>query len=118
MDSTAIAAVGICLIVPTIARALDRRGQLPSWLTPIILCYAIGIVIGNLRLLPGQEELLETVAGGAMVVALPLLLFTVRLPEIWRYGRPMLGSFAVCCGAVFVGTTVAALLFQPDIADG
>ena len=84
----------------------------------MILCYGIGILLANLRLWEINGALLESLAGGSMLVGLPLLLFSVRITDLRRYGKSMTLSFALCCLAGVVCTGLTALLFASDFPDG
>lgn len=100
---------------PLLARYAAARRWLPAWCSSIVSCYAIGIVIGNLRLWPIDGEFTETVAGGSMLLGLPLLLFSVRIKESLRHARGMLFSFALCCLCGLIATSVATVYFHPII---
>ena len=106
------ASVTLAVGFPWLARFAIRRGWFPGWLSSIIACYGIGIVVSNLRLWSINAALLEGVAGAAMLVGLPLLLFSVRLRESWRYAGKMLAGFALCCGAGLLCTGVVGYLMH------
>ncbi|MCP9235419.1 DUF819 family protein [Lewinella sp. JB7] len=102
---------------PVLAVHAADRGWLPAWCSSIVACYGIGIIVSNLRLWPVDSSLMETVAGGGMLVGLPLLLFSVRIAESLRHARRMLLSFALCCVSGLFFTSVACLLFSDALAD-
>ena len=108
----------LCLLFPLLVRALDRRGRLPAWLSTIIACYAIGIVVANLRLWPTDKAFLEGIAAGSMLFGLPLLLLTVDVKQTLRHGGPMLLGFGLCCLAGLLCTGATALTFGRTVAGG
>ena len=118
MDVADYANVGVAVGFPLLALHLHRRGVLPNWSSPIVLCYALGIVIANLRLWPVDARLAEGLAGGSMVVGLPLLLFAVRIGQARRRAGSMLLSFGLCCLTGLCATAVTALLFLTELPDG
>ncbi|WP_116124539.1 DUF819 family protein [Lewinella sp. IMCC34183] len=103
---------------PLLAVTADRRRWLPAWSSSIITCYGIGILVSNLRLWPVDGELMESVAGGSMLVGLPLLLFAVRLRDSFRHAGSMLLSFGLCCIAGILCTCGTALYFADALPDG
>lgn len=113
-----ILSVGLAVLFPLLASFADRRGWLPVWCSTIVACYAVGILVSNLRLWPVDKELMESVAGASMLVGLPLLLFAVRIGNSLRYAKSMLLSFALCCLSGMVATGVAAALFMHRMVDG
>ena len=82
-----------------------------------MLCYAAGILLANLRLLMLPPGLLEQLAGGSMLIGLPLLLLAVRPADVLRHARPMLLSFSLCCLAGLVATVCATLLLADTVPD-
>ena len=115
---TVIVSIGLCVIFPLLAIYADRRHWLPAWCSTIVACYAVGILVSNLRLWPVDKALIESVAGGSMLLGLPLLLFAVRIGNSLRYAKSMLLSFALCCLSGMVATGVAAALFMHRLTDG
>lgn len=92
-----VLSIVLCVGFPLFARLAERRRWMPGWLSSIIACYGIGILIANLRLWPVNAEVLEGVAGASMLLGLPLLLFAVRIKDSLQYARSMLLAFGLCC---------------------
>lgn len=105
----------LALGFPLLATQAERRRWLPAWSSSIITCYGVGILVANLRLWSVDKALLESVAGAAMLVGLPLLLFAVRLRESYRYAGGMLLSFALCCLAGMLCTTATAVALHDTV---
>jgi len=89
----------LCLTFPILATYAEKKKLVPAWLSSIVACYVIGILIGNLRVWEIDNKFLEQLAGASMVIGLPLLLFVVRIRESIKYAGSMLLSFALCCCA-------------------
>ena len=107
----------LCLSFPLAARAAERRSLLPTWLSGIIACYLVGIVVTNLRIWPIDGALLEQIAGLSMLVGLPLLLFSVRIKEALRYAGPMLLGFGLCCVSGLLCTGVVGYTMAGSVPD-
>ncbi len=112
-----IASVLLCIAFPFFARYGERSGLFPSWLSAIIACYLIGILVSNLRLWGVDNGLMEGVAGASMLVGLPLLLFAVRIKESLQYAGQMLFAFALCCVAGLLCTGVVGYLMSGQLPD-
>ena len=110
--------VALAVLFPVLAHVATRRRWVPQWTSTIILCYGVGILVANLRLWPIDKEVMEGVAGGGMLIGLPLLLFSVRIQDLSRYGSRMLVSFMLCCLAGLLCTGATAYLFRATIPDG
>ena len=117
MGLPTLAAYVLSLSVPLLATLAARRGYLPPWCSSIVLCYAVGILIANLRLLTLPAGLLEDLAGASMLIGLPLLLLAVRPMEAFRYARRMLQAFGLCCLAGLLATACATLIFAGTVPD-
>ena len=113
-----ILSVVLALLFPLFSTRAQASGRLPAWCSSIVLCYGIGILISNLHLWPVDEALMQAVAGGSMLIGLPLLLFAVQLRESLMHARRMLFSFLLCCISGLVCTAAAGLFFASRIDDG
>lgn len=107
----------LCVTFPFLARYGERSGLFPSWLSSIIACYLVGILVSNLRLWGVENGQMETVAGASMLLGLPLLLFAVRIRESLKYAGQMLFGFLLCCVAGLLCTGVVGYLMAGQLPD-
>lgn len=112
-----IPSVLLCLCFPFFARYGERSGLFPAWLSSIIACYLVGILVSNLRLWEVDNGLMESVAGASMLLGLPLLLFAVRIRESMRYAGRMLFAFGLCCLAGLLCTGVVGYLMSGQLPE-
>ncbi len=112
-----IASLILCIAFPFFARYGERSGFFPSWLSSIIACYLVGILVSNLRIWEIDNGLMESVAGASMLVGLPLLLFAVRIKESLQYAGRMLFAFGLCCAAGLLCTGVVGYLMTGQLPD-
>lgn len=82
------------------------------------MCYAIGILVGNLSPDWVDKELCNQLAAAGMIIALPLLLFGSRIQENWRLAGPGLVGFGLCAVAGLICTALAAFFFSQQQDDG
>jgi uncharacterized membrane protein len=115
---TAIALSAFCIFFPALALVLKERvGIFKKW-SPLIVCYAVGLVVGNLGILPqGSAGILDGISTASVALSIPLLLFSVDMSR-WKAlaGRTGL-AFALACVAVLIVSAVAHLAFARSIPD-
>lgn len=108
----------VSLVFPFLAMWWERSPKLPGFFSAVVLCYIFGILLGNLTPEWVDLELAESLAGGAMLIALPLLLFGSNIRANWRLAGPGLIAFGLCALAGLIGTGLAAWYFAEQQPDG
>lgn len=101
----------LCLLLPWATIWFTKRFPIASWLSPIVLCYVIGILIGNVGF-PVHEELANTLTEITILLAIPMLLLATNIVAWVKYARSTILSFALCLVAVLITSTLAAYIFQ------
>jgi uncharacterized membrane protein len=115
-----VALVPFCLIVPVIVILLGERHPIVNKIGAVIICYAVGIVTGNLGRLAGlitqgATGLLDTFSSVMVAIALPLIYFSLEVRHWGRAGKMALGSLAIEIVAVLVAVIAGYLLFRPSL---
>ena len=95
----------------------EGKSRLVRWISPIIICYLVGIAIGNIPFLTLNQEVLENSSIVAVLLAIPLLLFSANLFLMLKQAKPALFSFFLGIAGVLVVAFLAYLLFRDRIAD-
>lgn len=83
-----------------------RIGKKVNWLSPILSCYAAGIIIGNVFPAYLDSTILEKTIEGTVALAIPLLLFGSNVKS-WL-SQP--GKSLLAFGLSMIATTIAAFL--------
>jgi len=96
----------LMLLFPWLSLRLHRTGKLPAFLSPVILCYGIGIIIANLGILPTDFHLAEKVSEVSILLAIPFLLYATDLIGWFRFAKTTLLSFVL---VILAGLTASAL---------
>jgi uncharacterized membrane protein len=109
--------MAVIALFPFLTRRLEHRGHLPSWLSPVVLCYAIGMAIRNFGLFPLDDELSTTATEASILFAIPLLLYATDLGRWIRYAKGSLLSFGLCVLSGLIATSVAVVLFAQQVED-
>lgn len=100
------------LVVPFIAKRLTHSLKIAHWLSPVVLCYAVGIAIANLHLFPLNKAVSTTFSEVSILFAIPLLLYATNIPQWLKQARPTILSFGLCVLSVIVVTSCLTLVFQ------
>ena len=111
-----ILVAGFCLI-PAGVLMLCRRYRFLGKIGPVLILYALGIIIGNIGLMPGQMPAVQEILSNAMVpLAIPLMLFgcTFKLSG----ARPQILAMVTGLISVTVAVTAGYLIFGNDIQEG
>jgi len=102
---------------PFLSRRLYKRTALPRWLSPVVMCYALGIALSNFRLFPLDDGLSSRFTEITIVLAIPLLLYGANLRQWARHARSTLASFGLCVLAGMAATSAAAWAIGNRVED-
>jgi uncharacterized membrane protein len=109
--------VAFYLLFPALVIWLgERRLALVDKIGAIVVCYAVGLVIGNLRIIPASAAGLQDTLSSVMVpLALPLMFFSLDVGKFRRTGGKALLSFALEVLAVVVVSVAGFFVFRKGI---
>jgi uncharacterized membrane protein len=110
--------IACSVLFPFLALYLEKKQLVPSFFSAVVMCYAFGIIIGNIAPQLVDEKIAEQVAGAGMIIALPMLLFGSNIQANWKLAGPGLLSYILCAVAGLLGTALAAYIFKDIQADG
>ncbi len=106
------------LIVPYILRVLSNRLRVEAVLSPVVLCYGLGLLISHDA---PDESILTTALNIIMelsiALAIPLMLMSADFRAFLRSGKEVIGSFAIAVAAVFLVCITAGFLFKDQTSD-
>jgi uncharacterized membrane protein len=97
--------------LPALMLLAARHLKPAAWVGPVVLCYAAGILLGNLPGLTLEPRVSLSVSEAAVPLAIALLLFATDMPRWMRLARTTLLSFVLACVASMVSTGVVGLAF-------
>ncbi|MCB0580065.1 MAG: DUF819 family protein [Phaeodactylibacter sp.] len=113
----ALLQLSLIALFPFVSRRLHHRKALPSWLSPVVLCYALGIILSNFSVFPLDDKLSTALTEATIVLAIPLLLYGTNLQQWAGHARSTLLSFGLCVLAGLSATTAAAFVYAHRIGD-
>jgi uncharacterized membrane protein len=109
--------VAFLLSFPMFLMRMERRSKVIRWVSPIIICYLVGILIGNIPVFILNGEVQETTTEISVVLAIPLLLFSANLPVLVKQVKPALFSFLLGVSGVILCALFAYWIFRDRIPD-
>ena len=70
------------ILLPLGIVIFSETAKIIKQVRPIILCYIVGILIGNSGLLPaGSQQVLDTISTATVALSIPLMLFSLDLTQ-------------------------------------
>jgi len=107
------------ILLPLGIVIFSETAKIIKQVRPIILCYIVGILIGNSGLLPaGSRQVLDTISTATVALSIPLMLFSLDLTQ-WREltGKAGLSMFFAFI-AILISSTLCFLLFRGIVEEG
>jgi len=103
--------IAFVLLFPALTLYAEKRFPQLRWLSPIVICYMAGILIGNLNL-SLDKELLSLFTEISVSLAIPILLFSSNFLEWLKHSRLTFLSFFLGIISVVLSSIIAFLLFS------
>lgn len=109
--------LAVLLGFPLLSKWISRASRIGHILSPIVLCYLMGILLRNFDIFPLQDEISQRFSEGAILFAIPLLLYTTRLEFIRRHAGKALYSFLLCAVAGVISSAAGAWFFRQTFSE-
>jgi len=109
---TTIIQVLVMLAFPILVIEIVKRNKLAGMVGPVILCYGVGLVVGNLPDSPVDTKLSQDVAEGCVPLAISLMLLSTRFVAWLKYAKQTALSFALAVVAVLVASFCVSAFFH------
>jgi uncharacterized membrane protein len=108
----------IYLAVPAGVLTLGHRVKLLRKINPVIICYLLGILVGNVGILPaGFEAIQNQLSSVVVALSIPLLLFSVDISRWSKTSVRAIAALGLAALAVAIAVTVGHLIFGRHIPD-
>ena len=104
------------LSFPLLIMWAEGKSKVIRWLSPIIICYLVGIIAGNIPGLSFNQAILEDVTSISVVLAIPLLLFSANFSRMMKQVRPALLAFFLGISGVILCSVFAFLIFRDQLS--
>ncbi len=125
MKDTVIAilvAIGFILL-PSVIIYLNNRVKAVEKIGIVILCYALGMLVGNIGILPETEVfkgIQTTIQDVSVCLALPLILFSIDVKKWLKIAKKGLLCMVLAVASISITVTVLQVIlvrYNPDVAD-
>lgn len=103
----------LLIFLPIICIHLTRKLQISNWLSPVVCCYAIGIILANTTMITIDSTINTLTSQATVLLAIPLLLYSTDLLGWLQYAKKTILSFSLCVvSGIFISVGMAFLLDQ------
>ena len=110
--------IALYVLLPALVIYLCHRYSWLDKVGTVVICYVIGIAVGNAGILPENmfevQDLLMTLT---IPIALPLIFFSIDIKKWSRLAGKSILSFALAAVAVVIATAVGFLVFGHTIGE-
>lgn len=107
-----IALAALALLVPFIIIKLEKKVKPIQWLSPIVCCYALGILLGNVLGPAWDPALARTLSEVSVMLSLPLLLISVDLLGWFKLAKTTIISFVLLIVCVMLVSYVVGMFYK------
>jgi uncharacterized membrane protein len=104
--------VTIMFLLPFGVVKLEKNVKPIEWLSPVVCCYALGILIGNLFPKLWDPTLARSASEVSVMLAMPLLLLSTDLLGWLKLAKTTVISFGVLIICVMLVSYLAGVLFK------
>lgn len=109
--------VVVMLVFPALVIELAKRNRMAGLVGPVILCYALGLLVGNLPKSPVNVDISRELGEGAIPIAISLMLLSTNFISWLRYAKRAAFSFSLAVIAVLVTSFTVSFLFLKHYGD-
>lgn len=102
----------IMFAFPVIVLETVKRNKMAGMIGPVILCYALGLIVGNLPESPVNVGLSQSVAEVAVPLAISLMLLSTRFVAWLKYAKRTAFAFFLGVVGVLMAALVSSAVFH------
>lgn len=104
----------IIFLTPLLSYWIVKKVE-SNLLSPVVICYAVGIGLRNLSTFPVNESLTQSIYEASIVLAIPLLLFSTNLIQSIRYAKKGLLAFFSSVVISIITLIIVAFFYNQSI---
>lgn len=99
------------LAFPFIVLKATRYLRKFEFISPILICYIVGILLANIPYSPINKSLSMNIAEMTVPLAIPLILFSTNFIKWMNLAKKTVVSFCLVIISAMVSSAIAAVLF-------
>lgn len=88
-----------------------------AFFSPIVLCFACGIILANLKIIDVDEAAVKNIRDPAILLSLPLLLFSSDIKKWMRKSRNLIYGYVTAVLATVIAVVFGAICYQHAIPE-
>lgn len=115
--ATALGQIAVSVLVPALTVWQESRSRLVKAISPVLICYAVGLALGNIPVVTFSENLSLSICTVTVAFAIPLLLFSVDIVGWIRLAKPTVLSFLFCMISVMIMSGATHFLFRGRLTE-
>ncbi len=116
MNAPVFALVFLAVLFPAIIIFLEGKYQIIKKIGAVLVCYGIGLVVGNIGILPeGADKYQNILMTITIPLALPLILFSMDVKKWFKSAGSAFGSLAIGLFTVLVMIFVGWWIYKDSI---
>lgn len=105
----------LIVLFPACAIWITKQLKIAQWLSPVMLCYGIGILVSNTALLLLDKSISNTFSEVSILFAIPLLLFSTDIVAWLKQATTTVLSFSLCVASGIIVTALVAWQFAEQL---
>lgn len=105
------------LVSPYFIIRLTKTVKALGFLSPILLSYIIGIILGNIKFIPFDQQLAMSLSEIMVPLAIPLILFATDFTAWLRLAKKTVISFLLVISGVLISASLGAVIFSGHFAE-
>ncbi len=105
------------IFLPWVLTKLTYRMGTEKSLSPVVLCWVVGIVLCNFVPWELDNQVSKTFSEATIILAIPLLLYSTDLLGWFKLAKTTIISFLLVIVSVVIGAFIVSFLFKNQLAD-
>jgi uncharacterized membrane protein len=105
------------LLFPALTIYLEKHYRVFKFLSPILLCYLVGIIFANIPFFNPDENMLSLITEVSISLVIPLLLFSSNFIKWLKQAKKTILSFFLGVAGVIISAILANFLFKERIEE-
>lgn len=98
--------------IPLLITRLEKHLKLIEWLSPVVCCYGVGIILGNIPGFKWDASLARTLSEVSIMLSLPMLLLATDFPAWIKLAKTTIISFLMLIICVMLVSYIFGRVFE------